>query len=187
MRLWSIRNPVELDIIYQNGVFFTDEKYIDFDYKSAYDWMARELEKKVKKPNEQCRYPIWAWKCWDSNRNCRPDLRTRLGKRNEELVLVEFDIPDNLVLLSEFHLWHFVLNNWYLPINEKDKLNFENTLKNSPPDHCNKLITQSWQNIFYWEKLDPTYHGTDLGSSIQAVFWELKKEWITKTTYFKSK
>jgi len=36
-------------------------------------------------------------------------------------------------------------------------------------------------------KLDKSWHGESLGDSIQAVFWELRLEWVTKITFFKSK
>ena len=160
MRLWTIRNPKEVSILQKNGVLTTDKTYIEQDFISAYNWMSMKLNSIDKKPSH-CNYPIWAWKCYDKSRFCKPDLRLRWGtKAKEELYLIELEIPDKKVLLSEYHLWHSVLDNNYIAYSEDDEL------------LC---------------KLDKSWHGESLGDSIQAVFWELKLEWVTKITFFKSK
>ncbi len=194
MELWSIRNPVEIDIINNHGRLVTDAKLVDSDFILAYNWIATELEVRIKKPYKDIRYPVWAWKCWDSERSCKPDLRVRWGHKNEELVLLKLDIPDELLLHSDYQLWHHVLNRWYLPIDEKDQKNFEEVLRKDGinniwpfPEPYQSQVINSWKRIFCWNELDPSYHGSNLGSSIQTVFWEIKKEWVKEIRYFKSK
>ena len=194
MELWSIRNPLELDIIYSTGTLITNESLIDPDYISAYDWMAAELDARVKRPYKLCRYPVWLWKCWDAERSCKPDLRVRWGRKNEDLILLRLDIPDNLLLLSEFHLWHYALNGWYLPTNESDESSFEEALRKDGidnkwpfPEPYHSMVVRSWRHMFAWEQLDSSYHGSNLGSSIQAVCWEIKREWILEVSRFRSK
>lgn len=192
MELWSIRNPSELAVLYDQGSLITDSEMIDPDYVPAYDWMAAELDRLVKIPRQECRYPVWAWKCWDYERSCKPDLRVRWGNKNEELVLLKIEIPDHLVLLSEFHLWHYALNRWYLPIDEEGQMNFDrivgqgNTNEWPFQEPYYSLVIHSWRRMFSWEKLDPKFHGA-LGSSIQAVFWEIKREWVIEARHFRSK
>jgi len=183
MKLWTIRNPKEVSILQKTGVLTTDKTYIEQDFISAYNWMSMKLNSIDKKPSH-CNYPIWAWKCYDKSRFCKPDLRLRWGtKAKEELYLIELEIPDKKVLLSEYHLWHSVLDNNYIAYNEDDELLFE---KNDTSFYYEK-IEKSWEHIFNWGKLDKSWHGESLGDSIQAVFWELRLEWVTKITFFKSK
>lgn len=40
-------------------------------------------------------------------------------------VRLEVEIPDAQVLLSDFDLWHYPLNYWYLPDDEEDDWRFE--------------------------------------------------------------
>jgi len=157
MELWSIRSPSELDILNNQGRLITDSSMIDPDYVPAYKWIAAELNARVNRPCGKCRYPVWAWKCWDSERNCKPDLRVRWGNKNEELVLLKINIPDNLVLLSEFHLWHYALNGWYLPANEEDQVNFESILHKDEtnnewpfPEPYYSFVVDSWLRMFSW-------------------------------------
>lgn len=194
MELWTIRNLSELDNIEKHGRLITDNRKIDPDFIPAYKWIAAELGARVDKPCIKCRYPIWAWECWDLDRNKKPDLRVRWGIKDENLILIKVNIPDNFVLLSEYHLWHYVLNKWYLPRDIKDQMNFEKilfkgNLNNEWPfqEPFHTLVTDSWQRIFFWKKLNSDFHGENLGSSIQAVFWELKEEWIMDVKHFKSK
>lgn len=192
MKLWTIRSPREVSILQANGVLITNKKYIESDFIFAYDWMVEKLDLVDDKPSH-CSYPIWAWKCFDKSRFCRPDLRLRWGtKAKEELYLIELDIPDNKILLSEYHLWHNVLDKNYLAKNENDELLFESFLnKNNLESKLSPLVKdkvfKSWEYIFNWSKLDKNWHGNSVGDSIQAVFWELKIEWVTKITFFKSK
>lgn len=44
-------------------------------------------------------------------------------------MLIEFEIEQDSVLLSDFELWHFVLNYWYLPSSLQDIGRFEEELK----------------------------------------------------------
>ncbi|PID66006.1 MAG: hypothetical protein CR975_05070 [Gammaproteobacteria bacterium] len=190
MILWSVRELSELEQLQRKGFLSTDPKRIDPDYLTAYHWISRQLEKKVPKPRKDYHYPIWAWQCWDSNRSCRPDLRVRWGKRGERMVLISFEIPDKLVLLSDFHLWHFVLNRSFLANNQQAEDDFSALSRKKDKASqtlCEQKITDSWQYIFDWQAVDTTYFGEGLGTSIQAVCWEIRTDWIKSVRLFKSK
>jgi hypothetical protein len=69
---------------------------------------------------------------------------------------VEFEIADSDVLLSDFELWHYVLNYWYLPAskNEGDRFNARYggdrySWRRPPTNHqVTKMISDSWDRIF---------------------------------------
>ncbi len=190
MILWSIRKLSELQQLQTNGFLITDPKRIEPCYLKAYNWISDQLEKKVPKPRAACHYPIWAWQCWDSGRSCRPDLRVRWGKRGEQMVLISFKIPNKLVLLSDFQLWHFVLNHLFLAINQEqeDCISALDLRKDKASKVIlEKKIIDSWQHIFNWQDIDKDYFGDGLGTSIQAVCWEIQMDWIKSVVLFKSK
>ena len=63
--------------------------------------------------------PIWAWYQWEGSRR-KPDLRASgYLPKGEPGVRLELRVADDRVLLSDFDLWHYVLNYWYLPKSEK--------------------------------------------------------------------
>ena len=101
---------------------------------------------------------------------------------------VELQVQDDCVLLSDFDLWHYVLNYWYLPRTENEGEAFERRLARAglSPVGCNhgnpphsarfrREIEKSWERIF-----DLSW--TDAGHrivfplkkrSIQGTVWEL--------------
>ena len=59
----------------------------------------------------------------------KPDLRSSGHLlKGERGVRIEFRVSDRLILLSDFDLWHYVLNYWYLPESQKDDEAFESEL-----------------------------------------------------------
>ena len=133
--------------------------------------------------------PIWVWQQWENRARRRPDLRAagHLPKGTRG-VRVEIQVQDNCVLLSDFDLWHYVLNYWYLPRTENEGEAFERRLARAglSPVGCNhgnpphsarfrREIEKSWERIF-----DLSW--TDAGHrivfplkkrSIQGTVWEL--------------
>lgn len=190
MKLWSIRNLSEIEQLQNQGFFITAPTRISPDFVTAYRWISLQLAQKVPKPRAACQYPLWAWQCWDSERSCRPDLRVRWGKRGETLALMTCEIPDNLLLLSDYQLWHFVLNHDFLANNQTEENHFNALSRQNDAisqKTCEQLITDSWQRIFDWHSIDSDYFGQGLGTSIQAVCWEIRQEWITSVQYFRAK
>ena len=191
MILWTIKTVDEMSILDHQGFLSCDERFVDSDFLSAYGWMAKKLSQKVPKTATNPRYPIWLWKCWDKHKSCKPDLRVRWGRRGEELVLVKLDISEELILLSEFDLWHYVLNKWFLPKDKKEFELYRNLIAGDKKfeqleEKEKEFIKKSWDRVLSWDSLDNSFHNK-LGSSIQAVTWEIKKEWILHTREFISK
>ena len=115
MRLWTMQ-PVEVyNILRQDGVFTCDPtKVPEPSFIDRYGWLVKKLSEKDSKP---CNvdYPVWAWYRFNGKEK-KPDLRhSCYGSRGEKMVCLELEVPDEKVLLSDFDLWHFPLNNWWLP------------------------------------------------------------------------
>ncbi len=99
-----------------------------------------------------------------------------------------------MVLLSDFSLWHHVLNYWYLPASPKDEKAFEATLEAAGLDYFktkplrnrvfHRRIESSWERIF---DLDLEVRGvTDARAnrSVQATLWALPLEAVREITWF---
>jgi hypothetical protein len=185
--------PVEVyDILMRDGIFICDPaKASEPMFFNAYDWLNEHLNNKDSKPDNVC-YPVWAWYRYDSKEK-KPDLR-RLGygARGEKLVCMELEVPDDKVLLSDFDLWHFVLNDWWLD-NAMFKEHFTEDeydrnqawFDNLPKDEQGEEKNRSWNIIFNIEPFINDWIAK--GQYVQAVFWELKKEYVQKAQPFIAK
>lgn len=143
------------------------------------------MEKRIGPAPFRNSMPLWAWYQWQSSKKKRPDLRFKgFLEKGEQGVLIEFEISDELVLLSDFELWHHVLNYWYLPSSKDDGEAFELELakKNlsfytvKPPPHFiyHKKIEKSWRRIFDLDWENPYLTSPRKEKSIQACFWKLE-------------
>ena len=84
-------------------------------------------------------YPIWFWHQYKNSKSKRPDLReSGLLSKGTKGVLIEFEKPETEILLSDFNLWHFVLNYWHIANNEEQELEFNKLLKTSNVEFIDK-------------------------------------------------
>ncbi len=142
--------------------------------------------------------PTWAWYQWESSTKARPDLRCsgHLSK-GETGMLVEFEMDESEVLLSDFELWHYVLNYQYLPCSMKDSRRFDAILEDlgvrTPADVAtgnrsfHSAVQESWSRIFDLHWSEPEI-ATNFGhKSVQATLWRLQQDRIRKATVFNAR
>ncbi len=175
MELWSIQHKAAYDKLQTEGVLHANEKYLfcQDELRFAYDWMAEQLTQRVGKAPNGVRYPIWAWYQWEGKRK-RLDMRThrRWSVKGTPIVLLTLEIPDHLVLLSDYDMWHCVLNN--------GEASF---CIDSEKRYTEQEIRESWNDIFKWDERNEYWPEP---KTTQAVFWEIKKEWVVCTKAFVS-
>jgi hypothetical protein len=159
--------------------------------------MIEKMENNIgQRPNKSV-YPIWAWYQSKNNKVKRPNLRsTGFLPKGTKGVRIEFDKPENQILLSDFALWHFPLNYWHIADNEKEDLEFHKLLKEYKvnfidkekyPFELRKVVENSWNKI-----LDMHYHSgyvadKFIDKKIQATLWCIKSSEITKVDFFNAK
>ena len=195
MILWTIQHIDAWSAFQKNGFLQAEPQYIDQYLVQSYDWMVKNMKRAIGNPPKNIEYPIWAWAQYENQDKKKPDLRSSAHlPKGSEGVRIEFEINENNILLSDFDLWHYVLNYWYLPKTEKDRVMIENILndngyyfyeKNPIPNiNYHNLIKQSWDKIFdiEWEEKEITSLNTE--KSIQATFWELKLDNVINVTQF---
>ena len=109
---------------------------------------------------------------------------------------ITFEVEAEKVLLSDFALWHHVLNGWYLGASLEDDAVFEQERQalgiRYPLGHSNangifeQRVRTSWQKIFDldWCDHDQYISLPPPQKSIQATFWALQREQVLKAEYF---
>jgi len=197
--LWSIQSIDAWKILQTSGTLCCDARLSDKDFAEAYEWMAEQMCKRlqVRRPAYGV-LPLWAWYQWDGEQRRKPDLRSGGHlPRGERGVRIEFEIDDNLVLLSDFELWHYVLNYWYLPASVAEDEAFSAKLtergmsfyktKPLPEPTFDKAIRESWERIFNLDWAEEDLAAPRAEKSIQATYWELSLERVKRVDEFVAK
>ncbi len=191
MQLWTIQPLEVVDILITKQEFICDSSkafgLIDNAFTDAYNWLVKEMEKRIGPRPTGVEYPIWAWHTRNFKRK-RPDLREGgYGKRGEEAACIEIDIPDNEVVLTDFDEWHTILNDSYSDdtYTEEDWDAAHDWFDSLSVDKQREVKEVSWQHVF---NIDP--YKSDFrvrGSYIQATFWKLRYNQVRETRQFKCK
>ena len=199
MILWTIQKEKAWEQLKSRGYLVgTIDNTMEEFWVSACRWMADQMKERLGSPPCAECFPVWAWYQWENATRTRPDLRTggHLSK-NERGVRIEFDCDENAALLSDFDLWHYVLNYWYLPESEADGEAFEAELerrglsffKTKPLPHpeYHEKIVKSWDKIFDLDWTEPDLASPRDQKSIQATVWQLRIDQVRSYTCFISR
>lgn len=174
-----------------SGALRADGRRLTFrdDFRSPYRWMREQMRRRV--PGYAGGFPVWAW-------GQKPDMRsTRWGAGGERVYRVEFEAPDEEVLVSAFDLWSdFCLLGRYLPASEGDERAFWDELLERTgrdflridaegfPEDLARRVRASWERVFpdRWgevpEELRSRYGGRDGAFETQAVVEVLRPDWV---------
>ena len=206
MILWTLQKYEAYESLLKNGKLISNYDLsmaadcYEFDY--AYKWMINQMNIKLNIENTNC--PIWLWYQYDGIKNKKPDMRrTAHDTKGTKLVRLTLNIDENKVLLSDFSLFHFVLNYWYLPINEEDGCTFDKIydtinyidMRYDFVKHPNNLdiinirnkIENSWQRIFDLSLEDDYLYYKKSEKSIQATTFDISLEDVIKVEEFIAK
>ena len=187
MILWTIQ-PVDVyELIQDTGVYRCDfSKSGMSDWREKYDWLVREMKDRIGDPPDGVTYPVWAWYMWEGERK-KPDLRRarwRNGWKGERFACMEIDIPEEDVLLSDFDSWGIILLHELLCDSEEEEIQLEREYNNLPEEERTSFRDKNWERAFELSYLDNDW--IHRGDSIQATFWELRKDDIRKVRFFTS-
>ena len=198
MILWTIQKEEAWEQLKEHGYITGVIDNIGKSWISNYRWMSHQMKERLSNPPCENIFPIWAWYQWENSKRNWPDLRAagHLPK-NENGVRIEFNCHENTALLSDFELWHYVLNYWYLPESTTDGEDFEAELerqglsfyKTKPLPHptYHEKIVKSWTKIFDLDWSDPDLAFPKDQKSIQATVWQLEIDQVRSYKRFKSR
>jgi hypothetical protein len=95
--------------------------------------------------------------------------------------VIELEIPDTDVLLSDEENWHYVLNDWYLHDVNDEEGKWEETkawFDQLPSEVKDALKCKSWERIFDKDDKDNSW------DFVQATFWELNIKQVKSVRRF---
>lgn len=189
MILWTIQPKAVADLLQRTGRFVCDGRRADRDFKHAYRWMAEQMAKRGMM--KRLRSPVWAWYRFNHRgpyaRGPRIVECRATCPLNEPFCRIKFDAPDNLVLLSDFDLWHAALNQMYLGTEEEEKRDIEEAIRQTPENFINYKC-KSWEKIFDLDLLNFRSKEPDFASgdkiTIQACLPYLLNDWVLQVDHF---
>ncbi|MFD0986249.1 DUF3841 domain-containing protein [Methyloligella solikamskensis] len=195
MRLWTIQTKAAWDYLQKHGVLRASRKHQSEDWPLAYKWMTDQLSKRVGPPPSNGMIPLWGWyQCRGQSRK-RPDLRFWRFRTNPpgKYTLIECDLPDEHVVLSDYDAWHIILNEGFVSVTDDDDdeyyagcRQYELTPTPELAEELNRTLYGSWERVIDMEALtEPGYYAMDR-KSIQACFWEIKQDQIKSAKPFTS-
>ena len=195
MILWSIQTSGAVQELKTKGVLRQNANHVDRSLRKPYKWMAHKMEELLDIPKRGCEFPLWCWFHWEGEEKKRPDLRCKAHlPKGEQGARLTIEVDDKYVLFSDFDLWHFVLNYWYLPFSSQEGDHFEKklesknldfyTMKPLPNPLFDRLIVKSWDRIFdlEWEAEEVALPFNK--KSIQGTIWEISIEHVRKMDWF---
>lgn len=182
MVLWTIQ-PVEVfEELMESGIYccVPEKSENCADFHNAYDWMEEKMISIIGPKPAGIKRPIWAWYCWDGKR-IKPDMKLDEFRESDNVVVMEIDIPDDQVLLTDYNCWHAVLNNSYYHY-EKTNEEWEKENKrygSLPINEQERVKLQSWDKdvIVAAATCQPMVY-------IQATFWELKRNQVKHIWFY---
>lgn len=193
MRVYTIQTVEFYEELLRNGVVYCNrESECSRDCKVQYDWMAEQMRKRIGEPPlPNIKYPVWVWQQNKSRKRPKPPMSSKnIPNGHSEAVMLELDVPDNEVLLSDLNLWILPLNHWAINNRHEDKLLYKKLEEyekthgkcyemHEYPEEIRREIFDSWERVFDLNICD-SYMVTSRrqNRSIQGTIWLLCKEWL---------
>lgn len=183
--LWTRQVSEILDEIEEKGAYRVKEEYIrkkndtisDY-YLKLYKWFTKEAGKHIDVKGD---YPIWL--------SVADEFRLRPV---EGTVTLRLRVPSKEVLLCNYDAWGYMVNYFYVPLDEADKERHREELTKNGLTSDDELFLTSKGNFYpllkreivkSWERIF-TLRPTDLKTCLVATTWEIKKEWIEEVEYY---
>ena len=188
MRHWTSQTIEFYNELMKDGIAYC-ARVSEFAQENnlAYQWMAEQMKKRIGEPPlPEIKLPVWAWYQYDSKKRNKPPLSDHVKTNPDQReMMIEFEAPDELVLLSDFELWHHPLNGWNLCVDKRAAKRVDeyfHTDFKDKPEEIKKLIVDSWDLIYdldFRNKYIVSKHKKN--RSIQATLWYIRKEWVIST------
>lgn len=171
MKLYTIQSQNAWVEAQHVGFLVGNKEYVWSEFLEPYQWMMDQMSKRLH--NYDGEYPIWLW-CH------KPDLRSS-GHLNRGTIgeLLEVELEDQEVLLSDFMAWHIVLANSFLSLTEEEDHLYETgslTMKKE----------ESWERIFHYNDLR-CFEYWKGPSDLQGVTGKIPTERIKHLKTFKAR
>ncbi|MBH5316837.1 DUF3841 domain-containing protein [Paenibacillus sp. GSMTC-2017] len=151
-RYWTNQTAEAWEHAQKVGYLVGNAEFIWEYFLQSYDWMMKQMKKRLPEYNGE--YPIWLW-------TEKPDLRRgNHFERGTSAVSLEVEIPNDLVLLSDFDAWHSVLNKSFLALNDEEwELYKRNEMTISKEESWERVFELALLRQSPWWDLEPEFQG----------------------------
>ena len=186
MTLWTRQVPQVWEELERTGVYRVKEEYIrakndtiaDF-YLGLYRWYTGEARKYIH-ISPELQYPVWL--CVTDETMLQPVPDT---------VILKVEVPRDQVVIANMEAWGYVVNYWYVPLDEEDArkhaaelarygITEEDTLISTAKGNfyptLKRKILSSWGRVF---TMPPADHNDAV-----ATVWEIKREWVKEVQHY---
>ncbi len=180
-KAWISVNEKAMEAIEDTGHYKIDKAYLHHKYEDnadiylhIFDWYAGEASKIAPLP-DGCHYPIVV--------SIDPKQKMSLKQGH---VLLELNIPTKDLIVTDAAKWDYILNYWYLPLDEDDLRAYKTELKDRGIHNqalmymgqfhpqLKQRVTDSWSRVFDNQNL--------MSDHQRVTVWEVRKEWIVSTS-----
>jgi len=185
MKIFTIQPKPVFEQLMDIGHYYTKEELIEADWlkwnRCGYQWMIERLSEKSNKP-EYCAFPVWGW----YNKKAFVGSNYFKNYTDDNRYVIEINIPQKNVLLSDFIRWGLVLSGdfWSEKYIKEDRelikdgefYDFwygEIEFSLDKYEHYkikHKKLFDNWKTIFR----------IDRNEYVQATFWEIFKKQVVK-------
>ncbi len=180
MRVWTKQSEKVFEILSEQGRYVAKRLFVKRLGENnmilpVYDWLARNHPGRPHKPAD-ADYPVWL------SLSCEGTMQLTPGT-----VLLELEIPDELITRIDVVKWTAMMNRGYLHRDEEDSRRHRELLRSYGLSdaaayesqfypHIKREIEESWQRLF-----DPE---CPMGGGLQyGNVWELRKEWLLQCSF----
>jgi len=171
MKFWTIQHIDFWNMNKEKEYLEAHPNYIFKEFSDSYLWMMNQMSQRLE--NYKGNYPIWLWLK-------RPDLRcSGHFNKGEHGVLLEVELNQEEVLISDCMAWHVVLNDGFLAFTEEEDCLFERGLLSMTKE-------ESWNRIFDYKELNK-YEYWKREEDLQAVIERIKMTKVRLVKEFKAK
>ena len=187
MKVWHIVSRNGFERMQRNGLKRGHSDFIcDEFFRDAYGWMIEQMEQRLSSIRPESAYPVWVWYRYNGTAESKPDVNDPYGEPNQPLVLLELEVPENEVLLSDFELWHAVLNDFAIDLDDKNCRAVFGCSWESLAGTDLERKRKSWEVIFDLNFNDEEWTSPPETRAIQGCIWELKWEYVKSYHHFLS-
>ena len=178
MKIWTIQKREILNKLMSDAKIQRHLSNICPDILEDYQWMIQKMVESGIVIQEKIT-PFWAWHSYAGLSNPKPDLLDEgHHPKGTKCVCLELNIPDDLVLISQFEMWVWIMNKWYVSENAIERDAVEKSGFTKPQLH------QSWNRIFNLDFGSDEFWNPKSSRAIQAVFPYLDANWIQEVESF---
>ena len=185
-RIFWTRQAADVeDELRGTGVYRVRKEYIEKKndtiaefYLRLYRWYTKEASKYMAVDGE---FPIWM--------SMSEDL---MLQPVEDTVILEVEIPSDRNLLCNYDAWGYIVNYFYVPLDEQDRIRHVAELKRYGVGSDDELlltnkgnfypilkreVQQSWSRAF-------TLCPRNITEGLVATTWEIRQEWVRRIRHY---